>query len=153
MYAYRTELPNAVEPGESVALDLRVPVDDFPLGRSLVVVDLVCDEKAVRFSAATTKPLVMGVHRDPATDRGHQSRRRHCRHAGIRRRSSDGAGERDRGLPDVEFTVSQPATVVALRTMGDGRAAGLLLQAADAIVMTRAVRAAGARAIVEPRGR
>lgn len=68
MYAYRSDLPNAVEPGQSVALELRVPVDDLPLGPSFIVVDLVCDEKAVRFSAATTKPLVIGVHRDPATD-------------------------------------------------------------------------------------
>jgi hypothetical protein len=69
MYRYRGDLSKAVAPGESIALELRVPVDDLPLGRSFVVLDLVCDEKAVRFSGGTTKPLVLGVHRDESTDR------------------------------------------------------------------------------------
>ena len=68
MYAYRVDLPKAVEPGESVALEMRVPIDDLPLGRSFVVLDLVCHEKAVRFSGAETKPLVLGIHRHETTD-------------------------------------------------------------------------------------
>ena len=69
MYAYRGDLPNVVEPGRSVSIEMRVPVDDLPLGISFLILDLVCDEKAVRFSGATTKPLVVGVHRDAASDR------------------------------------------------------------------------------------
>jgi len=68
MYQYRGELSKAVMPGESIALELRVPVEDLPLGRSFVVLDLVCDEKAVRFSGGTTKPLVLGVRRDEWTE-------------------------------------------------------------------------------------
>jgi hypothetical protein len=49
MYEYRGNLSNAVSPGESISLELRVPLDDLPLGRSFVVLDLVCVEKAVRF--------------------------------------------------------------------------------------------------------
>jgi hypothetical protein len=68
MYEYRGNLSNPVSPGESISLELRVPLDDLPLGRSFVVLDLVCDEKAVRFSSGTTKPLVLGVYRDEWTE-------------------------------------------------------------------------------------
>jgi hypothetical protein len=68
MYAYRIELPGVVQPGQSVALDIQAPASDFPIGPSFLVVDLVCDAKAVRFTSGPTRPLVLGVHRDEWTD-------------------------------------------------------------------------------------
>ena len=68
MYAYRVDLPGTVEPGASIALELQAPLDHFPIGRSFLIVDLVSDEKAVRFTSGVTKPLVLGVHRDEWTD-------------------------------------------------------------------------------------
>jgi len=64
MYAYRGDLARHVDPGDSIALEMQVPVGDLPIGRAFVVLDLVCDEKAVRLA----KPLVLGVHRDRVTD-------------------------------------------------------------------------------------
>src|SRR5204863_3698884 len=57
MYAYRSDLPASVAPGQAIALEMRVPLDDLPLGESFVVLELVCDRKSVRLTAATTKPL------------------------------------------------------------------------------------------------
>jgi hypothetical protein len=68
MYAYRVDMPGTVEPGASIALELQAPLDHFPIGRSFLIVDLVSDEKAVRFTSGVTKPLVLGVHRDEWTD-------------------------------------------------------------------------------------
>ena len=68
MYTYRADLPETVEPGQSVTFEIQAPVGDFPIGRSFLIVDLVCDEKAVRFSGGVTKLLVLGVHRDEWTD-------------------------------------------------------------------------------------
>ena len=68
MYSYRADLSGPVVPGSSISLELRAQVDDLPIGRSFLIVDLVCDEKAVRFTAGATKPLVLGVHRDEWTD-------------------------------------------------------------------------------------
>jgi hypothetical protein len=68
MYGYRADLPGTVEPGHSVALEIQAPVGDFPIGRSFLVVDLVSDERGVRFASGVTKPLVLGVHRDELTD-------------------------------------------------------------------------------------
>jgi len=68
MYAYRVDLPGMVEPGASIALEMQAPLDHFPIGRSFLIVDLVSDEKAVRFTGGVTKPLVLGVHRDEMTD-------------------------------------------------------------------------------------
>jgi hypothetical protein len=68
MYAYRGDLSGSVKPGDSIALEMQVPVRDLPIGRSFVVLDLVCDEKAVRLSGAVSKPLVLGIHRDGMTD-------------------------------------------------------------------------------------
>ena len=69
MYGYRGDLPGVVEPGQSVALEMRVPLHELPLGRSFVILDLVCDEKAVQLAAAASKPLVLGVHKDSLTDK------------------------------------------------------------------------------------
>jgi len=68
MYRYRADLAEAVEPGQSVTFEIHAPVSDFPIGRSFLIVDLVCDEKAVRFSGGVTKLLVLGVYRDELTD-------------------------------------------------------------------------------------
>jgi hypothetical protein len=68
MYAYRGDLSGAVAPGESIAVEMRVPLHDLPIGRSFVILDLVCGEQALRLAGATAKPLVLGVHRDAATD-------------------------------------------------------------------------------------
>jgi hypothetical protein len=68
MYAYRVDLPGTVEPGASIALEMQAPLDHFPIGRSFLIVDLVSDEKAIRFTGGVTKPLVLGVHRDEMTD-------------------------------------------------------------------------------------
>ncbi len=68
MYSYRADLSGPVVPGSSISLELRAQVDDLPIGRSFLIVDLVCDEKAVRFTAGVTKPLVLGVHRDEWSD-------------------------------------------------------------------------------------
>src|SRR5262249_26268740 len=68
MYAYRIDLPHPVEPRHSLALEMQAPLDDFPIGRSFLIVDLVSDDKAVRFTSGVTKPLVLGVHRDEFSD-------------------------------------------------------------------------------------
>jgi hypothetical protein len=68
MYAYHVDLPAAAKPGCAVELEIHAPLDDLPIGRSFLIVDLVCDEKAVRFTAGATKPLVLGVHRDEWSD-------------------------------------------------------------------------------------
>ena len=68
MYSYCVDLPGRVEPGQSVELEIQAPLGDFPIGRSFLVVDLVSDEKAVRFTGGATKPLVLGVYRDEWTD-------------------------------------------------------------------------------------
>jgi hypothetical protein len=68
MYAYRGDLSRVVAPGESIALEMQVPVSDLPIGRSFVILDLVCDEKAVQLASAATKPLVLGVYKDGLTD-------------------------------------------------------------------------------------
>jgi hypothetical protein len=69
MYFYRVDLPHPVEPGRSIALEMQAPLDHVPIGQSFLIVDLVCDAKAVRFTSGVTKPLVLGVHRDERTDR------------------------------------------------------------------------------------
>jgi hypothetical protein len=69
MYAYRGDLSGTVEPGASAVLEMHVPVHDLPIGRSFVILDLVCDEKAVQLASGATKPLVLGVHRDSLTDK------------------------------------------------------------------------------------
>jgi hypothetical protein len=69
MYEYRGDLPASVAPGQAIALEMRVPLDDLPLGESFVVLELVCDRKSVRLAGATAKPLVLGVHRDEMTAR------------------------------------------------------------------------------------
>jgi hypothetical protein len=66
---YRGDLPASVAPGQAFALEMRVPLDDLPLGESFVVLELVCDRKSVRLAGATAKPLVLGVHRDEMADR------------------------------------------------------------------------------------
>jgi hypothetical protein len=68
MYEYRADLPGPVYPGQSVSLEIQAPLDHVPIGRSFLIVDLVCDEKAVQFTSGTTKPLVVGVCRDAWTD-------------------------------------------------------------------------------------
>ena len=68
MFACRVDLPGPVDPGQSVAFELQTPLDALPLGSSFLIVDLVSDEKAVWFTSGTTKPLVLGVHRDEWTD-------------------------------------------------------------------------------------
>ena len=68
MYSYRGDLGGAVEPGRSIDLQMRIPLHDLPIGRSFVVLDLVCDEKAVHLASATSRPLVLGVYRDGMTD-------------------------------------------------------------------------------------
>jgi hypothetical protein len=68
MYTYRADLPGRVEPGDSIEVEIEAPLDDLPIGRSFLIVDLVSDEKAVRFTSGVTKPLVLGVHRDEWTD-------------------------------------------------------------------------------------
>jgi Iron-sulfur cluster-binding domain len=68
MYAYRADLPDRVEPGRAISLELQAPLDDLPMGRSFLIVDMVSDEKQVRLTRAGTKPLVLGVHRDEWTD-------------------------------------------------------------------------------------
>jgi hypothetical protein len=68
MYSYRADLPGRVDPAHSVALEVQAPLDDFPIGRSFLIVDLVSDAKAVRFTSGVTKPLVLGVCRDLWTD-------------------------------------------------------------------------------------
>jgi iron-sulfur cluster protein len=68
MYGYRVDLPGSVEPGRSVSLEIRAPLDHVPIGRSFLIVDLVCDEKEVKFTSGVTKPLVLGVHRDELSD-------------------------------------------------------------------------------------
>jgi len=67
MAEHRAELPHVVRPGDSIRLDLHACVDDLPVGKSFLLVDLVCDERAVRLSAAAT-PLVLGIYRDERTD-------------------------------------------------------------------------------------
>jgi hypothetical protein len=68
MYTYRADLPGPVEPGDSIDVEIQAPLDDLPIGRSFLIVDLVSDEKAVRFTSGVTKPLVLGVYRDEWTD-------------------------------------------------------------------------------------
>jgi hypothetical protein len=68
MYAYRGDLPKSVEPGQSIAVEMKIPLNDLPIGRSFVVVDLVCDEKAVRLASGVARPIVLGVYRDGTTD-------------------------------------------------------------------------------------
>jgi hypothetical protein len=68
MYTFRADLPDPVEPGDSIEVEIQAPIDDLPIGRSFLIVDLVSDEKAVRFTSGVTKPLVLGVHRDEWTD-------------------------------------------------------------------------------------
>jgi hypothetical protein len=68
MYVYHVDLPGTVEPGGAVELEIQAPVNDLPIGRSFLIVDLVSDRKAVRFTSGVTKPLVLGVHRDEWTD-------------------------------------------------------------------------------------
>ena len=68
MYAYRGDLPRSIEPGQSIDLEMRIPLYDLPIGRSFVILDLVCDEKAVRLASATARPIVLGVYRDGLSD-------------------------------------------------------------------------------------
>jgi hypothetical protein len=68
MYSYRGDLGRSVEPERSIELEMRIPLDDLPIGRSFVVLDLVCDEKAIHLASAAARPLVLGVYRDGLTD-------------------------------------------------------------------------------------
>jgi len=68
MNIYRRDLGAPVEPGQSITLEMQAPVDDFPVGRSFLVVDLVSDPRDVRLTRRGAKPLVLGVHRDEWTD-------------------------------------------------------------------------------------
>lgn len=68
MYAYRGDLPRGVAPGASIELEMQVPTSDLPIGRSFVILDLVCDAKAVQLASAAVRPLVLGVHKDGFTD-------------------------------------------------------------------------------------